>query len=99
MIDRAIKDHEEKLHTPKSRSRKKKKPYTPEFEAFWGRFKGRYDTVNSRYIKVRKREAFEEWGRLSIEEQRRAWRSADKVSGEYTPDACRWLKNSLYDDY
>jgi len=98
MIEQAIKDHEEKLHLSKS-SLKKKKPYTSEFEAFWGRFKGRYDAENSKYVKVRKREAFEEWCRLSIEEQRKAWRAADKVSGEYTPDACRWLKNSLYDDY
>ncbi len=73
--------------------------YTPAFDAFWKRFKGRYDPINNRYIKVRKFEAFQEWKKLDIEDQRAAWRAADKVKGEYVPDACRWLKARMFDDF
>jgi hypothetical protein len=73
--------------------------YTPEFEAFWGKFKGRYDPENDRYIKVRKFEAFTEWKRLGVDEQREAWRVADKVKGRYVPDCCRWLKAKMFDDF
>ena len=73
--------------------------YTSEFEIFWKKFKGRYDPENDRYIKVRKFEAFQEWQKLNIEDQRKAWRVADRVKGKYVPDACRWLKQRLFDDF
>lgn len=73
--------------------------YTPEFVKFWKRFKGRWSQEKDIYIKVGKFEAFAEWKKLTIEEQRRAWRAADRVSGKYTPDACRWLKRKMFDDF
>ena len=80
-------------------SKVKESKYTPEFEEFWKKWKGRWNKEKDVYIKVRKRQAFEDWQKLSVEEQRKAWRAADKVSGEFTPDANRWLKESMFDDY
>lgn len=73
--------------------------YTKEFESFWKKFKGRWNPDKGKYIKVGKHEAFEEWRKLSLDEQRAAWRAAGKTGDKFTPDACRWLKNRRFDDY
>jgi len=73
--------------------------YTDAFESFWKKFKGRWNPEKDNYVKVRKWEAFVEWQKLCIEDQRKAWATADKVSGKYVPDACRWLKNRLFDNF
>lgn len=73
--------------------------YTPEFESFWKKFKGRWSADKDCYVKVGKHDAFLEWQKLSVEDQRKAWKVAGKVSGKYTPDACRWLKNRRFDDF
>ncbi len=82
-----------------SSSSTSRKEYTSEFNSFWKKWKGRYNPDSDRDIKVGKYVAFSEWKRLTIEEQRRAWEAADKVSGKYTPDANRWLKRKMYDDF
>lgn len=73
------------------------KAYTPEFETFWRKFKGRWDGDRG-YVKVGKYEAFYEWEKLTEVEQDKATVVADSVSGKYVPDACRWLKRKLFDD-
>lgn len=73
--------------------------YTSEFEFFWTKFKGRWSPDKDRYVKVGKFEAFQEWCKLTVEEQKKATAVADSVSGKYTPDACRWLKRKLFDDF
>ncbi len=75
------------------------KDYTPEFEVFWKRFTGRWSVDKDRYVKVGKWEAFGEWRKLAIKQQEKASAVADKVSGKYTPDANRWLKRRLFDDF
>lgn len=96
-----VRNNEPETSVPQSRVEKSRveKKYTLEFEEFWKKWKGRWNKEKDVYIKVRKRQAFGEWEKLSIEEQRKAWRAADKVSGEYTPDANRWLRESMFDDY
>lgn len=78
---------------------KKSKEYTLEFENFWNKFKGRYDPENDRYIKVGKWEAFLEWEKLLPEQRKKADVVANKVRGKFTPDACRWLKRRMFDDF
>jgi len=80
-------------------SKVKESKYSEEFEVFWKKFKGRYDPDNDRYIKVGKWPAFEEWEKLSPEQQTHATAAADRVRGKYVPDARRWLKNRLFDDF
>lgn len=76
-----------------------KNKYTDSFESFWKKFKGRWNAEKDKYIKVGKYPAFLEWEKLTLEDQRQAWSVADKVEGKYVPDACRWLKNRMFDDF
>lgn len=103
MIDGAIKQHETKYHTrPNRMGRTKPKRYSDEFEDFWRKFKGRWNPDkgdSGGYVKVGKFAAWEEWQKLSKADQVKATAVADKVSGKYTPDACRWLKKRLFDDF
>ncbi len=73
--------------------------YTPEYEMFWKKFKGRWNREADKYIKVGKYEAFLEWQKLELDEQYKAVKVAHKPSGQYVPDCCRWLKNKRFDDY
>lgn len=74
--------------------------YTSEFEAFWKKFKGRWNTDKDDYIKVGKYKAFDEaWLKLTPEEQQKAIKFAHKPSGQYVPDPARWLKEKRFDDY
>lgn len=95
MIVQRIGLHERQFHSPKSK--RKTNVYTPEFETFWKKFKGRWDGDRG-YVKVGKWEAFSEWQKLTEAEQDRATATAGDVTGKYVPDACRWLKRKLFDD-
>lgn len=81
----------------KSRVEKKREEYTCEFLEFWKKFKGRWD-IDKGYIKVGKKEAFDEFKKLPPEQQQKAIDKAHKSGGKATPDACRWLKNWRFDD-
>lgn len=81
-----------------SKVKESKGKYTKEFELFWTKFKGRW-SADKGYVKVGKYAASEEWEKLTLEEQRKAWQNADKGSCEFKPDACRWLKNKMFDDF
>jgi len=83
----------------KESKEKKRKDYSPEFELFWKKFKGRWIPDDNRHEKGSKWEAFEEWEKLSVEDQRKAWTVADCPRGERVPDGCRWLKNRRFDDF
>ena len=85
-----------KLATKKVGKRYK---YTPEFEAFWTCWKGRWNRENDSYAKVGKYEAFQVWGKLTPDEQQKAIATAHRPSGQYVPDAVRWLKGKRFDDY
>ncbi len=76
-----------------------KSKYDAPFEYFWKQFKGRWDGDKGKYVKVGKFEAWREWQKLTLEQQRKAAAAADKVTGKYTPDACRWLKRKMFDDF
>ena len=76
----------------------KRYKYTPEFEAFWKKFRGRWNRETDRYIKVGKYEAFQEWLRLSPCEQEKAIKVAHRPSGQYVPDGVRWLRGKRFDD-
>lgn len=78
---------------------KRIKRYSDEFETFWSKFKGRWSADQGSYVKVGKYLAWEEWQKLTIEEKNKAIAAADRVSGQYTPDACRWLKRKMFDDF
>jgi hypothetical protein len=69
------------------------------FEQFWKKFKGRWNPEKGRYIKIGKYEAFEEFEKLPADEQQKAVAVADRAADKYCPDACRWLKRKLFDDY
>lgn len=73
--------------------------YSPEFESFWKKFKGRYIPDDDRHEKGSKLLAFEEWEKLSLDDQRKAWKVADRPKGKMVPDGCRWLKNRRFDDF
>ena len=79
-----------------------RKLYTAEFEDFWKQWKGRYDPDHGNYggyRKVGKWTAFTEWQKLSKTDQGKATKVAHKAAGKYTPDAERWLKRYMFDDY
>lgn len=103
-----VRNEQNKLSVTQSRGeesrveeKKKRQPinYSEEFELFWKKFKGRWKPETDEYVKVGKYDAFQEWQKLTVDEQRRAWTAADRVKGEYVPDACRWLKRKLFDDF
>ena len=73
--------------------------YTDDFEKFWKKFKGRWNRDTDIYVKRGKYKAFEEWKRLPLDERRKAWQNADRGTCEFKPDACRWLKNKMFDDF
>jgi hypothetical protein len=88
----------------KSREEKKKRvqfedEYSPEYEAFWKKWKGRWNQEKDKYIKVKKHLGWEHWKSLSKDDQRWAYSAADKVSGKYTPDAPIWLRDRMFRDY
>lgn len=96
----AIARHELKYHTrPNKAGRTKPKRYSEEFEAFWRKFTGRWSVDKDKYVKVGKFVAWQEWKKLNRAEQFKATVVADKVSGKYTPDANRWLKKKMFDDF
>ena len=94
----AVKKHEGRFHK-KPRAKQEKGRYDEPFEKFWKAFKGRWDTDKGVYIKVYKYEAWLEWQKLTDSDKARAASSANKVGGKYTPDAFRWLKKKMFDDY
>ncbi len=98
LIANEIAYHEKCKHKKRAKRKKKEKPYTEQFELFWKKFKGRWNEDWSSYDKGGKREAFEEWEKLKIEEQRQAWSVAHKTGSKITPDACRWLKKKRFED-
>jgi len=76
--------------------------YSSNFEIFWKKFKGRWNPEkggSGGYVKVGKFEASEEFEKLTEQQQQKAIAVADCVSGKYTPDACRWLKRRMFDDF
>ncbi len=88
-----------KLEAKLVKKTKKRHSYTSSFETFWGKFKGRWNCESDKYIKVGKYEAFQEWQKLSPDECQRAIKVAHRPSGQYVPDAVRWIKNKRFDDY
>lgn len=88
-----------KSRVEKSRVIKSNRDYSESFEIFWKKFKGRWNPENDNYIKVGKFEAWEEWQKLNAEDQTKATAVANRVSGKFVPDACRWLKKRLFDDF
>ncbi len=90
-------DKEEEKDKEKELARFQK--YPPDFEEFWKKFKGRWNSEKDRYVKVGKFEASLEWRRLTESEKKKAIAVAGKVSGKYVPDACRWLKRKMFDDF
>ncbi len=78
--------------TPKSR-------YDDDFQAFWKKFRGRWDTDKGAYTKVGKYLAWQEWKRLTGYEKKQAVAVAHRTGGKFTPDACRWLKRKLFEDF
>lgn len=82
-----------------SKDKLSKHKYSDSFEVFWKKFKGRWIPEDDRHEKGSKLLAFEEWEKLSIDDQRKAWRVADRHKGKTIPDGCRWLKNRRFDDF
>jgi len=81
-----------------------KKPYTDDFNLFWKLWPGRFRPEENRYVKVGKREAWDEWEKLDEEDQAEILTVAKsgriKSRGtQYLPDAVRWLKRKRWDDY
>lgn len=77
--------------------------YSEDFQKFWkDAWKGRWDKEAGVYLKRGKREAFEVWTTLSIEERRAAYIAARKIKKKDTwvcqPDAWRWLKLRRWED-
>jgi len=87
------------LKVKESKVKESKANYSENFEKFWKKFKGRWIRDDNRHEKGSKFEAFEEWQKLSLEDQRKAWLMADRHRGERVPDGCRWLKNRRFDDF
>ncbi len=93
-----IKKHEGRFHK-KLKAKQEKDRYNEQFEQFWKTFKGRWDSDRGIYIKVYKYEAWLEWQKLTEKDKARAIAGAGKVGGKFTPDAFRWLKKKMFDDY
>lgn len=88
-----------KLSKTKLSKTKLSKEYSSDFSIFWKKFKGRWNKEKGGYVKVGKWEAFCEFQELTTNEQQKAMAVADRAGGEFCPDACRWLKRKLFDDY
>lgn len=93
-----VKKHESKFHK-KPRAKQDENRYDEQFEYFWQRFPGRWNVDKGGYDKVGKYEAWLVWKTLKLDEKRNAAAVADKVTGKYVPDACRWLKRKMFDDF
>jgi len=81
------------------KSRVEKSNYSVFYEAFWKKFKGRWNPDKDSYIKRGKYEGWLEWQLLTEQEQKKAFAGADRPSGKFTPDACRWLQRKMFDDF
>ncbi len=90
--------HVSKFHK-KPKAKQEKDRYDEQFEVFWSVFKGRWNPDRGIYVKVYKYEAWQEWQKLTEKDKTRATASANKVGGKFTPDAFRWLKKKMFDDY
>ncbi len=73
--------------------------YDEDFERFWANFKGRWDADKEVYMKVGKCDAQQAWRILDEDEKEHAIAVAHRAGGKYVPDACRWLKRKLFDDF
>ncbi len=98
IVDLAVKKHEGRFHK-KLKAKQEKDRYDESFEKFWKAFKGRWNADRGIYVKVGKYEAWQEWQKLTEQDKVRAITGASRVGGKFTPDAKRWLKNKLFDDY
>ena len=76
-----------------------KSRYDKDFQVFWANFRGRWNPDKGLYVKVGKYMSQKEWRRLSEDEKEHAIAVAHRAGGKYTPDAERWLKRKLFDDY
>ena len=94
----AVHKHEAKFHR-KPKAKQEKDRYNELFEKFWKAFKGRWNPDRGIYIKVGKYEAWQEWQKLTEQDKARAIAGASRVGGKFTPDAKRWLKEKMFDDY
>ena len=77
-------------------------PYTDEYNEFWRKWPGRWQPETDRYKKVGKYEAFLEWRELSETDRKNIIKIVSKVKAkgtQYLPDAHRWLKRRMWDDY
>lgn len=78
---------------------KDKGKYSEPFLFFWKVFKGRWSEGKSGYVKVGKSLAWGQWKKLSLDDKRTAAAAASRVSGKYTPDPWRWLRDRKFEDY
>lgn len=94
-------DQLQKLESPikVKLSKVKESKYTALFETFWKNFKGRWNRDADRHDKGSKHQAFQEWGKLSQDEQQKAFKAAPHSGGEFTQDGCRWLKYKRWEDF
>lgn len=76
-----------------------KSKYSDSFLNFWKAFKGRWNIDKGRFDKGGKREAFDEWERLILEQQELAKQAAPKTGDKSTQDGWRWLKNHRWEDF
>lgn len=82
-----------------SKVKLKESKYSEQFNLFWKKFEGRWNAELSKHDKGSKLLAFEEWEKLSLEDQRKAWTEAKRHRGKAVPDACRWLSNRRFEDF
>lgn len=99
-IQRAVKDHEARLHTTKKGVKAVSKPYSEQFERFWRAYPKRWIKSSGRWVKVGKEEAWLVWQRLHKLEHEHIMVVIKQVpANSATLDAHRWLKHKRFKDY
>lgn len=98
LIDQAIAEHEAKYH-----KESKDSVFTEDFMAFWKVWPGRWNRDTGQTQKIGKQEACTVWKKLSQTDKDFIMTIVPnkvKVKGtEFLPDAHRWLKKKLYNDF
>ena len=77
--------------------------YSQEFEMFWAKWPGRWRDGNSPK-KVGKAETYEFWLTIDAEDRKDATQAVvsckvKKAGTQVLPDAVRWLKRRLWEDF
>ena len=88
------------LKVKESKVKERASKYSIYFLKFWDKYPSRWIAASSKWVKIGKHLASEQWNKLSQSEQQYIFQVVGKMrAGKSVPDAWRWLRDRKWEDY